>query len=227
MVLRYCVGIVATVVLASAAWAGQIATDSSGNLLVTATAPTVNLHPDYYYAYDLNNDYLGNNLDFLLNGWYYELTFNSNAPIDLVVNLSPTGGITEFEMGVGVTNHTGSIWNSFRLEIGLGTDPFVINPDPDNLDFDTSDCEVAPNSPLRWFAPISRPWSEDSITLLSIGSGDSLGSNESTDITYYIDIPDGISQFTLRHTPIPEPTSLAAMAVMAAGMLLRRRCRHV
>lgn len=226
---------------ATSTWAGEIASDPSGGLMVNAVGEalqSVNYHPDYYYAFDINNDN-ADNLDWygnpafgqVLNGWEYDLTFRSNGPIDLVINVANTGATSEFEMGVRVTNETNMIWDGFRLELGFGTGAsFAVSPTPDNLDFDTPDCDIAPSTlGSNWRAAIAKPWLDDSVTLMSDGTGDNLASGWATVIYYLVDIPDGVTQFTLRHTPVsaPEPSSLAALSMLVGGMFLRRRSRHV
>ena len=90
------------------------------------------------------------------------------------------------------------------------------------MNFDDDD-----DSPMNFapgfmdFTTVVKP-DEDSI---EASGGDLLaGEFSGTDIVFHLEIPDGITEFTLRQEPIavPEPTSLAMLGLLA-GLGLRRR----
>lgn len=147
------------------------------------------------------------------------------APVDIVMTVSDSGpGITEYLVVENVQNSTGVDWSGYRLELGFGVGAgFVLSTPGDGLDFDDED-----NSPID-FAPlpadfviVTRP-SED--VLLASGGTLLDGQFSGTDFIFHLDVPDGITEFTLRQQPIlvPEPSTLAMLGLFSLAALRRRR----
>ncbi len=131
------------------------------------------------------------------------------GPVDLVFDVRDTGGVTEYLVREGVQNGTGLDWSGYRIELGFGNGAgFVKSVAGDGLDFDAPDF----NSdfffnPLPGFFPTVSV-AEDDI----IASGGLMPSSSfAGDFLFHIDVPDGITSFTIRQSPIavPEPSTLA------------------
>ena len=133
-------------------------------------------------------------------------------------------GTTEYRVIENVQNSTGVDWSGYRVELGFGVGAgFVPSIPGDGLDFDDED-----NSPIN-FAPlpadftiVTRP-SEDVL----VASGGTLldGQFSGTDFIFHLDVPEGITEFTLRQQPIlvPEPGSLTMLGLGVLVALRRRR----
>ena len=170
----------------------------------------------------LNNDNVLNsdNQLFILQKDYITVGY-----VDIVLDVINSGGVTEYVVTENVQNSTTEDWNGYRIELGFGTGgSFVLSTPGDGLDFDISD----EDSPINFspgaadFATVTRP-SEDELVA---SDGDLLaGEFSGTDFVFHIDVPDGITQFTLRQRPIPvpEPGSAAALLLLGTVMMRRRR----
>lgn len=150
----------------------------------------------------------------------------SVAPVDIRFTVIDSGlGTTEYKVIENVQNSTGVDWSGYRVELGFGVGgSFVQSTAGDGLDFDDEDNSAIVFDPMPAdFSIISRP-NEDVI----IASGGTLLNSEfsGTDFIWHIDVPDGISEFTLRQQPVlvPEPGS-AAVLLLAGAALIRRRAR--
>ncbi len=146
--------------------------------------------------------------------------FDNVGFIDIVFNVSPTGGTTEYKIFESVDNNTFIDWSSYRLQLGFGTGTaFVSSTSGDGLDFDFSQFDSAPTSSI--FSTVAL--SED---LLIFSNG--IQDTGAETYNFRIDVPDlpqGVTSFTLRQSPvaIPEPSIIAAAAIAGCGLLLRRR----
>ena len=149
------------------------------------------------------------------------------APVDIVftvVNDSSGSGTTEYVVIENVQNSTGVDWNGYRVELGFGVgDDFVPSTVGDGLDFDDED-----NSPINFapmpadFTTVLRP-SEDE--LVALGGTLLDGQFSGTDFIFHLDVPNGITEFTLRQRPllIPEPTAVTLLGLALLPVLRRRR----
>jgi hypothetical protein len=144
--------------------------------------------------------------------------------IDIEFFVTPSDGVTEYQVSEFVDNNTGLPWSSYRMVLGHGTGAgFVISPLNDGLDFDTGPPggnDTPPSSAA--FPTISRP---DEDQLLFSGALHGAGAQP---YTMRIDVPDiatlRFSRFTLRQIPtaIPEPSSIALIALGVVFFALRR-----
>ncbi len=155
--------------------------------------------------------------------WVTQKNYMSIGPVDLVFDVRDTGGVTEYLVIEGVFNATGLDWTGYHLELGYGVgDAFVKSTSGDGLDFDAPDfnSEMSFN-PFPGFFPTVSATEHDIIasggvmpTFMFAGY-----------FRFHIDVPDGITSFTLRQTPIsvPEPRGAILASLALWGLLLLRR----
>ena len=158
--------------------------------------------------------------------WVTQKDYAVVAPVDIVFDVEPSGGVTEYSFREGVQNSTGIDWTGYTLQLGFGTGAgFVPSTDGDDLDFDDPDYTSPPNFTTYFASAI--PVTEDII--VASGGTHPNGMFSLPYYTFSIDVPDGISQFTLRQQPIidnvPEPNSilLALLASIGAVHVSRRK----
>jgi hypothetical protein len=146
--------------------------------------------------------------------------------VDIVFDVVPTGGVTEYAIREGVSNSTGVDWSGYTIQLGFGTGAdFVLSDPVDGLDFDTPDL----NSPLDFtvFFSTATTVTEDEI----VASG-GVFPNGMFSLPYFrfsIDVPDTFSQFTLRQFPtaVPEPMSASLLGMLGLGALTNRVRRQL
>lgn len=175
-----------------------------------------------------NGEYVGdgntNVLTIVQKHYFAALPGPSVAPVDIVMTVIDSGGTTEYKVVENVQNSTGVDWSGYRVILGFGVGAgFVQSTAGDGLDFDDEDNSTIIFDPLPAdFSTVTRP-SEDEL----VASDGTLldGQFSGTDFNFHIDVPDGITEFTLRQQPIlvPEPGSAAAILIVAAGLIRRRR----
>lgn len=147
------------------------------------------------------------------------------GPIDIEFTVVPSGGTTEYSFVEGVQNSTGIDWTSYCMQLGFGVgDDFVPSPSGDGLDFDAPDY----NSPF-FFEPYGGAPFPDVIVnedLVEASGGVQGGFDYAEPFLFTIDVPDGITSFTLRQLPkgVPEP-STALLTLGFAGLVARRARR--
>jgi hypothetical protein len=136
--------------------------------------------------------------------------------VDIVFDVVPTGGVTEYSIREGVSNSTGLDWSGYTIQLGFGTGAdFVVSDPGDGLDFDSLDF----NSPLDFttFFSTATPVTADEI----VASGGVFpdGAFSLPYFRFNIDVPDTFSQFTLRQFPtaVPEPVSASLLTVLGLG----------
>ncbi len=154
--------------------------------------------------------------------WVTQKDYRAISPVDIVFDVIPSGGTTEYAFREGVSNSTGLDWSGYTIQLGFGTGAgFVVSSAGDGLDFDSPDYNSPPDFTTFFSSAVTA--TEDTI----VASG-GLFPNGAFSIPYFtfsVDVPDSISSFTLRQVPIavPEPTSLVALTLSLGGLLLRRR----
>ena len=151
--------------------------------------------------------------------------FDATGYIDLVFNVRDSilpgrvGGTTEYLVYESVDNNTFVNWSSYTIELGSGVGAqFKQSPADDDLDFDTPDKDTPPTSTV--FSNVAH--AQD---ILVYTSG--IQSTGSEVYTFRIDVPDGITSFTLRQYPIPvpEPSTLVLACCAVAGLTWAKRRR--
>jgi hypothetical protein len=149
----------------------------------------------------------------------------ANGPVDTTFDVVPSGGTTEYAFKEGVNNGTGAPWLGYHIELGFGHDATFTKSLPgDGLDFDAPDydsgLQFAP-APGFYF-PVAAATTEDDIVA---GGGIMPNGGFAGYFRFSVDVPDGITQFTVRQSPIgvPEPGSLALMLIGVLALVVRRR----
>jgi uncharacterized protein (TIGR03382 family) len=112
-------------------------------------------------------------------------------------------------------------WTDYHIQLGfgLGAD-FVPSPPGDGLDFDFGPPTTSPFS----FAPFTTVIvGEDDIDAFG---GTILSPSFTSPFVFHVDVPDGITSFTVRQFPttdfVPEPGTMT-MALLGSLALIRRR----
>ncbi len=148
------------------------------------------------------------------------------GPVDIEFSVINSGGVSEYIFKEGVYNNSGIPWVGYHIELGFGHGVgFVKSPLGDGLDFDAPSY----NSPFN-FNPGGSFFSSVSVTeddvIASAGVMPYL--SFAGYFRFTVDVPDGITSFTVRQSPIPvgvpEPGSFAILSCgIGALVLLRRR----
>jgi hypothetical protein len=144
--------------------------------------------------------------------------------VDITFDVVDNGGTTEYDFVEGVQNSTGLPWNAYHLELGYGFDAgFVKSLSGDGLDFDWPDADSPVQfdpAPGFYFPAVTH--AEDDL----FASGGVMPNGAfAMYFRFSIDVPDGITQFTLRQSPVvaPEPSSLVFVAIGLCGLITWRR----
>jgi hypothetical protein len=150
----------------------------------------------------------------------YEMTFAHVAPIDMLVNLTGAGAIRiTFDTFLvdTVFNATGVAWTDYHFELGTGSGNGFVRPF-DGLAF-------VENPPPVSTAFTNHVQQQDSV----VWSGGVVPAGGGVNFLLQVDVPDGLSQFTLRQFPsttgVPQPGSvllLGAGVMGLAGLAWRR-----
>lgn len=147
------------------------------------------------------------------------------GPVDLEFTVTPTGGTTEYVINEGVANNTGIPWTGYRLELGHGVmSSFVISPSGDNLDFDAPSFNSG--TTFATFFPV---WIETEDVIQAAGGVFPNGGFSLPLFRFSVDVPDGITSFTIRQIPIaavPEPSAAIVIAIGALTARLASRPRR-
>ncbi len=146
------------------------------------------------------------------------------GPVDIEFTVIPSGGVTEYLFTEGVQNGTGIPWTDYHMQLGFGVgSAFVPSPPGDGLDFDDG---VSATSPFS-FSPFTTVIvTEDDIDAFG---GVIVSPSFTFPFVFHIDVPDGITTFTLRQYPttdfIPEPSSLvlSSLALLAPASTRKRK----
>ncbi len=165
-----------------------------------------------------NDDVLGQSPNFLL---VTQKAYNAIGPVDLEFTVVPSGGTTEYYIEEGVDNGTGIDWSGYRVELGFGVGAdFVPSPSGDGLDFDFPD----QNSGADFSTFFTDPLIENEDELIASGGVFPAGAFTTPPFFFSVDVPDGITSFTIRQQPIPvpEPVSASLVSVLGLGALTRR-----
>jgi hypothetical protein len=148
------------------------------------------------------------------------------APVDITFDVTNTGATTEYAFKEGVQNNTGLPWALYHIELGFNFGAlFTHSPAGDGLDFDAPSFDSPTDFSAGGF--ITHLDTEDDI----FAFGGIMPSPSFAGFFHFnIDVPDGITQFTLRQTPVPlgvpEPCAGVLVAVGIGGLLMLRKRRQ-
>jgi hypothetical protein len=216
-----CIVLTLPISYASSVWAGAIVnfTPHTGVASVAATSVVPPVAP--------NNDNvvgLSPNEFFLTQKDYHGI-----GPVDLTFDVVNSVGTTEYAFKEGVANSTGLPWVGYHIELGYGFDAaFVKSTLGDGLDFDAPDYDsgLQFDPAPGFYFPVSTPTTEDDI----VAGGGVMPSGGFAIFRFSVDVPDGITQFTVRQSPIPggivpEPCTCVMGALGLFSLLMCRRQR--
>ncbi|MCY2928756.1 MAG: PEP-CTERM sorting domain-containing protein [Planctomycetota bacterium] len=145
------------------------------------------------------------------------------GPVDLTFRTTDTGGVTEYIFDEGVYNNTGLSWSSYHLELGFGHGVFFTpSPSGDGLDFDAPDYNsILSFYPSPGFFPSVTATEDD----IYAAGGVMPTLSFAAYFRFTVDVPDGITEFTIRQSPVavPEPATLSLLIVGGLAALLKRR----
>jgi hypothetical protein len=149
-------------------------------------------------------------------------TFTSpTVPIDIVFNVTNSGGVTEYLFAEGVFNASGVAWNDYHVQLGFGTgDNFTLADPAFGLNFDSTPPPSSVDLPITALTPVELGY-----------AGGLIPTNSGLSLSFTITVPDLLREggfpFTLRQLPslVPEPASavLAAFGAVGLGLALLRR----
>jgi hypothetical protein len=143
------------------------------------------------------------------------------GPVDLMFTVSDTGGVTEYQFREGVANSTGLDWNAYHIELGFGYGTGFVKSTPgDGLDFDAPDFDSVFN-----FNPSPGIFPTVSVTEDDVyASGGLMPSPGFAGyFRFAVDVPDGITSFTIRQSPVPVPEP-SAVVLASLGILVLIGC---
>jgi hypothetical protein len=148
--------------------------------------------------------------------------FDHTGDIDMVFNVMPTNGVTEYKVFESVDNNTGINWDGYTMQLGFGIGGgFVPSPPLDGLDFDAPNYDTPPVSSA--FANVLL--GED---VLSFSNG--IHASGAETYQFRVDVPDprdwpanAAASFTIRQTPIPEPSTLVLLGIGLGGFVFSVR----
>lgn len=207
------VGVLATLVMTGSATAGTITTFQS------ASGPGLqSLSFNNFVNGTPNNDNVvgASDNEILIN----QKAFGTSEYIDMDFTVVDSGGTTEYVLTEGLANNTPDTWTSYRIELGFGLGAgYVSSPSGDGLDFDSPDFDSPAFLAIPFFTDVV--FGEDAITLETGSMGPLMFSN----LVFSLDVPDGITSFTIRQIPIiaAEPASVLLLVAGAMGLARARR----
>ncbi len=143
--------------------------------------------------------------------------YTAIGPVDLVFDLIDSGGTIEYRFEEGVQNSTGVDWTQYHMELGFGVGTsFVKSAAGDGLDFDSPDYDSTVNfNPSPGFTTVTVT-EDDLLATSGLHPNGAYAGN----YVFHIDVPDGISSFTLRQSPIADPIPLPGSLWLFLSSLL-------
>jgi len=210
-----------TLLTASTLWAGEVTTFNwySGVASLASTTISPLSAPN-------NDDVAGTSPNTI---FVTQKDYVAIGPVDITFDVINSGGVSEYSVGEGVYNGTGVNWTSYHIELGFGHGAgFVKSLAGDGLDFDAPDF----NSPLvfdpapGFFFPTTTATEDD----IYASGGVMPDASFAGYFRFSIDVPDGITQFTIRQSPVsvPEPSSLVlcVLGLAGLGVVARRKANR-
>jgi hypothetical protein len=210
--------VVCILLSATSARAGEVTTFAwhSGVASLAATSISPLSAPN-------NDDVAGNSPNTI---FVTQKNYIAIGPVDITFDVINSGGVSEYSVAEGVYNGTGIPWGSYHIELGYGFGTGFHKSTPgDGLDFDSPDfnslISFAPGP--GFYFPTYVATADDILASGGVMPPTGFAGN----FRFSIDVPDGITQFTLRQSPIgvPEPGTflLAVMGLIGVGLVARRK----
>ncbi|MHB1035331.1 MAG: choice-of-anchor F family protein [Pirellulales bacterium] len=136
--------------------------------------------------------------------------FDKPGEIDIVFQVQPSNGVTEYKVFESVDNNTSINWSGYKMQLGSGTGANFVPALPGSgLDFDFPTFDAFPLS-----SAFSTVLPGENVLGFTAG----VHSSGSETYQFRIDVPDlsptgAMESFTLRQVPIavPEPSSLVLL----------------
>jgi hypothetical protein len=142
------------------------------------------------------------------------------GPVDIVFTVADTGGTTEYRINEGVANNTGIPWSDYHMELGFGFGGgFVPATTGGGLDFDAPEHD----SPVT-FGPGFPSFLVTELEIFASGFLPNTAFNGG--MVFHLDVPDGLTEFTLRQSPVPVPEPAAGVMLLCGLGLVQRRRRR-
>lgn len=149
----------------------------------------------------------------------YQKDYTAIGPVDIVFTvdelLDDPGAVTEYKIIEGLQNGTGLDWSAYHMELGFGTGAgFVKSTSGDGLDFDAPTFNSTFDlNPGGFFFPDVAVTEDD----VYADGGVHVNGAYAGNYIIHIDVPDGITEFTLRQSPIA--SAVATVPVPATSLL--------
>ena len=142
------------------------------------------------------------------------------GPVDLVFTVAPSGGTMEYRINEGVANNTGIAWSDYHVELGFGFGSgFVPATSGGGLDFDAPHHD----SPVT-YGPGFPSFVVTELETFASGFLPNTAFNGG--MVFHLDVPDGITEFTLRQSPVPVPEPAVGVMLLCGLWMVRRRGRN-
>jgi hypothetical protein len=151
----------------------------------------------------------------------YEISFDSVAPVDMIVSYTGSGIILLDTRAAGVVfNHTGVNWTDYHFDLGTGSgSSFIPSTPSDGLGFTGTPLSIG-------FHKLGQ--TEDSL----FWSGGLVPAHGSCFVcaaafVFAVNVPANLTQFTIREFPttVPEPSNWILLGFGFAGLGMWRRLR--
>lgn len=148
--------------------------------------------------------------------------FDQAGYIDIEFFVSPSNGVTEYQVFESIDNNTGINWSSYQMVLGYGLGAgFQKSLAGDGLDFDAPTYDTPPNSSGM---PLVGTPDEDTLVFSGAVQGSGAESYQ-----FRIDVPDVptadfFSRFTIRQIPqpVPEPSTVVLVGIALSGLMAFR-----
>ena len=135
-------------------------------------------------------------------------------------NIQESGGVTEYLFSQDITNNSGLDWAGYTLRLSLGWDTessIVFSTLADGYNFDTDTGISEPNPTYPEFLTLLHE--HDSLTYTGL-----IPNNSTINITYSIDVPDGLSVDMIwvmekPLAPVPIPPALYLFGTGLLGLI--------
>jgi hypothetical protein len=121
--------------------------------------------------------------------------------------------------GETIQNNSALAWTQFNW--------IILQPGTASFNVNESAWDAAPFTVNHWLDAVGEPVTGNSATRLTVSDGEVGAGSVFTPQGYLVIQPNqGITTFTLKEFPVPEPVSLCLLGVAAIGLLRARKIRR-